>query len=122
MQVSQNDQENFALSPPTNRKSKVKESLVADSVVECGWDTERTTIKSSITYANHPIIIAFGETRKTADDQSIRKKVLTLETQLRNAETVIAEKDKKLDSLNREINQLLKDKDESDSLIQSLNE
>ena len=36
MHVSRNDQENFTLSPKTNRKAKVKDSLATDNVIECG--------------------------------------------------------------------------------------
>ena len=58
-----------------------------------------------------------AEPRKTTDDLSLRKRVLQLETQLKNADTVIKERDSKLELMSKEVTQLLKDKEESDSLI-----
>lgn len=63
--------------------------MIADNVVECGWDTERAAVKSSIAYTTELVVIDFEESRKATDEKSLRKRVLTLETQLRNAETVI---------------------------------
>jgi hypothetical protein len=62
---------------------------VSDYVIECGWLTERAAVKSRISYTEQPFVIDFGESRKATEEQSLRKRVLTLETQLRNAETVI---------------------------------
>ena len=53
---------------------------------------------------------------------SRRKRVLTLETKLRSAETVILERDKKLESVMKELNQFKLDKEESEQLIQTHNE
>ncbi len=69
-------------------------------------DTVRSTIKSNIAYTTELVFIDFEESRKATEEKSLRKRVLTLETQLKNAETVILEKDKRLELLNKEISQL----------------
>jgi len=63
--------------------------VIADNNAEFGWNTERAAVESSIAYTSELVVIDFDESRKATEEKSLRKRVLTLETQLRNAETVI---------------------------------
>lgn len=63
--------------------------MIADNIAEFGWNTERAAVESSIAYTSELVVINFDESRKATEEKSLRKRVLTLETQLRNAETVI---------------------------------
>lgn len=66
-----------------------------------GPETERASRKvESIVYYSQPVKIEIEPDKKSRDDDlSRRKRVLTLETQLRSAETVVLERDKKLESV-----------------------